>query len=105
MVLVANTFLFFILFQKVKIMEVPSGTTASVSPPFLKPTISQALVAPIHRKARILTRDPLREVEDDRMELQVEDDVRRLGFFFSLSKDFVVFNVKKHFSSVSNYEN
>lgn len=59
-------------------MEAPSATTASVSPPFLKPTISQALATPIHRKARILTRDPLREVEDDSMELQAEDDVRRL---------------------------
>lgn len=67
-------------FQKVKIMEAPSVTAASVSPPFLKPTVSPALAAPIHRKARILTRDPLREVEDDSMELQVEDDVRRCVF-------------------------
>lgn len=61
-------------------MEAPSATAASVSPPFLKPTVSKALAAPIHRKARILTRDPLREVEGDSMELQVEDDVRRLVF-------------------------
>lgn len=59
-------------------MVAPSATTASVSPPFLRLTISSALAAPIHRKARILTRDPLREVEDDSMELQVEDGVRRL---------------------------
>lgn len=57
-------------------MEVLSATAASASPPFLKPTLSQALAAPIHRKARILTRDPLREV-DDSMVLQVEDDARR----------------------------
>lgn len=63
-------------------MAAPSATTASVSPPFLRPTVSQALAAPIHRKARILTRDPLREVEDDNMELQVEDDVRRLAISF-----------------------
>lgn len=60
-------------------MEAPSATAASVSPPFLKPTLSRALAAPIHRKARILTRDPLREAEGS-MELQVEDDVRRLVF-------------------------
>lgn len=71
---------FFFSFQKVKIMEAPNATAASASPPFLKPTVSKALAAPIHRKARILTRDPLREVEDDSMELQVEDDVRRLVF-------------------------
>lgn len=58
-------------------MEVLSGTTASVSPPFPKLTVSKALAAPIHRKARILTRDPLREVGGDSMELQVEDDARR----------------------------
>lgn len=60
-------------------MEAPSATAASVSPPFLKATLSQALAAPIHRKARILTRDPLREA-DDSMELQAEDDVRRSVF-------------------------
>lgn len=70
-------------------MEAPSGIAASVSPPSPKQTISQALVAPIHRKARILTRDPPREVEDGSMGLQVEDDVRRLvllcgGLIFSL---------------------
>lgn len=58
-------------------MEAPSATTASASPHFLKVMLSQAPAAPIHRKARILTRDPLREA-DDTMELQVEDDVRRL---------------------------
>ena len=61
-------------------MEAPSATAASVSPHFLKPTVSKALATPIHRKARILTRDPPREVEDDNMALQVEDDVRRLVF-------------------------
>lgn len=71
-------------------MEALSATAASVSPPFLKATVSQALAAPIHRKARILTRDPPREVEDDSMELQVEDDVRRW-----------VFNLFNHFISVS----
>lgn len=75
-----KAFFFFFGFQKVKIMEALSVTAASVSPPFLKPTVSPALAAPIHRKARILTRDPLREVEDDSMELQVEDDVRRCVF-------------------------
>lgn len=79
-------------------MEAPSATAASVSPPVPKPTVSKALVTPIHRKARILTRDPLREVEDDSMELQVEDDVRRLVLFF-YSKDypyfiFIFLNVK-----------
>lgn len=68
--------LFVVLFQKVKIMEALSATAASVSPPFRKQTLSKALVAPIHRKARILTRDPLREAGDS-MELQVEDDARR----------------------------
>lgn len=58
-------------------MEVLNATTGSVSPPFPKLTVFLVLAAPIHRKARILTRDPLREVEDDNMELQVEDDVRR----------------------------
>lgn len=58
-------------------MEAPSAIAASVSLPFLpKVTLFLALAAPIHRKARILTRDPLREVGDS-MELQVEDDVRR----------------------------
>lgn len=57
-------------------MEVPSAIAASVSLPFPKVTLFLALVAPIHRKARILTRDPLREVGDS-MELQVEDDARR----------------------------
>lgn len=61
-------------------MEAPSATAASVSPLFLKPTVSLALAAPIHRKARILTRDPPREVEGDNMVLQVEDDVRRWVF-------------------------
>lgn len=58
-------------------MEAPSATTASASHPSPNPTVFQALAAPIHRKARILTRDPLREA-DDSMELQAEDDVRRL---------------------------
>lgn len=61
-------------------MEALSATAASASPHFLKRTVSKALAAPIHRKARILTRDPLREVEEDSMELQVEDDVRRFVF-------------------------
>lgn len=73
--------IFLCLFQKVKIMEAPSATVASGSPPFLKTTLSRGLAAPIHRKARILTRDPLREA-DDSMELQVEDDARRLVLFF-----------------------
>lgn len=60
-------------------MEAPSAIVASGSPPFLKTTLSRGLAAPIHRKARLLTRDPLREA-DDSMELQVEDDVRRLVF-------------------------
>ena len=85
---------FYLKFQKVK-MEAPSATAASVNPPFLKPTVSQALAAPIHRKARILTRDPLREVEEDSMELQVEDDVRRLVYL----KDGLVFNLLKTFLS------
>lgn len=63
-------------------MEAPSAITASVSPPFPRQTVSQALAAPIHRKARILTRDPLRGVEDDSKELLVEDDVRRSEVFF-----------------------
>lgn len=58
-------------------MEAPSATAASASPPFLKLKVSKALATPIHRKAKILRRDPLREVEDDSMELQVEDDGRR----------------------------
>lgn len=57
-------------------MEAPSAIAASESPPSPKVTLSPALAAPIHRKARILTRDPLREVGDS-MELQVEDDARR----------------------------
>lgn len=57
-----------------------SDTVASVSPPSPKLKVSLVLAAPIHRKARILTRDPLREVEGDSMESQVEDDVRRLVF-------------------------
>lgn len=61
-------------------MEAPSATVASASPPFLKQIVSLASVAPIHRKARILTRDPPREVEDGSMGLQVEDDVMRLVF-------------------------
>lgn len=65
-----------LLFQKVKIMEAPSATAASGSPLSPKATLSPALAAPIHRKARILTRDPLREAGDS-MELQVEDDARR----------------------------
>ena len=72
-----------VLFQKVKIMEAPSATAASVSPRSPKPTVSPALAAPIHRKARILTRDPLREA-DDSMALQVEDDVRRWVFLTRL---------------------
>ena len=68
--------LFVLLFQKVKIMEALSATASSVSPPFRNQTLSQAPVAPIHRKARILTRDPLREAGDS-LELQVEDDARR----------------------------
>lgn len=63
----------------VKIMAGRNVTTVSVSPPFLKQKVFLVRVAPIHRKAKILTRDPLREVEDDSMELQVEDDVRRLA--------------------------
>lgn len=65
-----------LLFQKVKIMEAPSATAASGSHLSPKVTLSPALAAPIHRKARILTRDPLREAGDS-MELQVEDDARR----------------------------
>ncbi|MEQ2182333.1 hypothetical protein GOODEAATRI_021241 [Goodea atripinnis] len=57
-----------------------SATTVSVSPPFPKLKVSLALVAPIHRKARISTRDLLREVEDDSMESRVEDDVKRSIF-------------------------
>lgn len=57
-------------------MEAPSAIAASVSPPSPKVTLFLALAAPIHRKARILTRDPLREVGGS-MELQVEDDARR----------------------------
>lgn len=60
----------------VKIMEALSATTASESPHSPKVTLSLAPAAPTHRKARILTRDPLREAGDS-MELQVEDDVRR----------------------------
>lgn len=62
----------------VKIMEGRNVSVVSVSPPFLKQKVFLVLVAPIHRKAKILTRDPLREVEDDSMELQVEDDAKRL---------------------------
>lgn len=62
-------------------MEARSATAANVSLHFQKLTVSKALAAPIHRKARILTRDPPREVEDDSMELQVEDDVRRWVIF------------------------
>lgn len=58
-------------------MEAPSVTTVSVSLPSPKVTLSLAPAAPTHRKARILTRDPLREAGDS-MELQAEDDVRRL---------------------------
>lgn len=57
-------------------MEAPNAIAASVNPPFPKVTLFLAHAAPIHRKARILTRDPHREVGDS-MELQVEDDVRR----------------------------
>lgn len=64
------------VFQTVKIMEAPNATIASVSPPSPKVTLSLAPAAPTHRKARILTRDPLREAGDS-MELQAEDDVRR----------------------------
>lgn len=64
------------VFQMVKIMEGPSATIASVNPPSPKVTLSLAPAAPTHRKARILTRDPLREAGDS-MELQAEDDVRR----------------------------
>ena len=70
-------------------MEAPSATAASVSPPFPKATLSQALAAPIHRKARILTRDPLREA-DDSMELQAEDDVRRSVFLMIIKKKNVI---------------
>lgn len=54
-----------------------SATPVSGSPPFPKLKVSLALAAPIHRKARISTRDLLREAEDDSMASQVEDDVRR----------------------------
>ena len=57
-------------------MEAPSAIAESVSPLSPKVTLFLALGAPIHRKARILTRDPLREVGDS-MELQAEDDARR----------------------------
>lgn len=57
-----------------------SATTESESPPFPKLKISPALAAPIHRKARISTRDLLREAEDDSMESRAEDDVRRFVF-------------------------
>lgn len=63
--------------QMVRIMEALSATAASESPPFPRVTVSLALVAPIHRKARILTRDPPREVDPGSMALQVEEDVKR----------------------------
>lgn len=61
-------------------MEAQSAVAASVSPPILKAKVSKALATPLHRKARLLTRDPPREVERDSMELQVVDDGRRLVF-------------------------
>lgn len=63
--------------QMVRIMEVLSATAASESPPFPRVTVSLALVAPIHRKARILTRGLPREVKPGSMALQVEEDVKR----------------------------
>lgn len=57
-------------------MEAPSATAASASPPSPKVTLSLGPAAPTHRKARILTRDPLSEAGGS-MELQAEDDVRR----------------------------
>ena len=61
----------------VRIMGVLSAAAVSESPPFLKVTPSLARAAPIHRKAKILTRDPLREVQGDSMAMQVEEDVKR----------------------------
>lgn len=61
----------------VRIMEVLSATAASESPPFPRVTVSLALVAPIHRKARILTRDLPREVDPGSIALQVKEDVTR----------------------------
>lgn len=87
-------FLLLFLFQKVKIMEAPSATAASVSPPFPKATLSQARAAPIHRKARILTRDPLREA-DDSMELQAEDDVRRSVFLMIIKEKCILGDFKR----------
>lgn len=57
-----------------------SATTGSGSPPFPKLKISPALAAPIHRKARISTRDLLREAEDDSVESRAEDAARRFVF-------------------------
>lgn len=48
-----------------RIMAPPSATTVSGSLPSPKQKISPAPVAPTHRKARISTRDPPREVEQE----------------------------------------
>lgn len=45
-------------------MEAPSATTVSESPPSQRRKVSQALAAPTHRKARVSTRDPPREVAE-----------------------------------------
>lgn len=77
-------------------MEAQSGTTASVSLLFPKLTVFQDLDAPIHRKAKILTRDPLREVEGASMELQVEDDVRRFVTGFLIGRHDLHYNRESH---------
>lgn len=58
-------------------MGAQNAAAASESLLFPKVTVSLAHDAPIHRKAKMLTRDPLREVEDGSMGLQVEEDVKR----------------------------
>ena len=69
--------LYMTFLQMERIMEAPSVTIGSGSHLRLKVTALQDHVAPIHRKARILTRDRSREAQGDNMALQVEDDGMR----------------------------
>lgn len=48
-----------------RIMAAPSATTVSGNLPSPKQKAFPAPVAPTHRKARISTRDPPREVEEE----------------------------------------
>lgn len=63
----------------VRIMGAQSAIAANVSPHLPRLRALQAHVAPSHIKARILTRDPLREVAEgrDRMDSLVVGEEKR----------------------------